>query len=238
MARISIATALTAMALPAFAGSIETPKNAAIDANFDIVKASVTLAGGQLSFAIEVSGTAGGTRPAATGAMLGSSVFAYVWPTSLDSSAVGFGPGEGILALAVTAHPDFDDTPKYDEDGDGNAANDGKDWHAHWVVLAKDETCAGGLRVKDVAPGIEAKMPATAPGLPLLLDSPDVRPQAAGSVITLTVPMPDGGADLKFDGVTTGLRVNSEMKAPLLCVADVFKIASGDLSLPGTVDAK
>jgi len=34
-----------------------------------------------------------------------------------------------------------------------------------------------------------------------------------------------------------GLRVSHEMKAPLLCVTDVFKVASGDLSLPGSVDA-
>jgi hypothetical protein len=43
---------------------------------------------------------------------------------------------------------------------------------------------------------------------------------------------------MSFDGVASGLRVNTEMKAPLLCVTDVFKIVSGDLSLPGKVDAK
>jgi hypothetical protein len=40
----------------------------------------------------------------------------------------------GILALAVTAHPDFDDTPLFDENADGDPANDGKSWHSHWVV--------------------------------------------------------------------------------------------------------
>ena len=38
-----------------------------------------------------------------------------------------------------------------------------------------------------------------------------------------------------YDGVTAGLRVNESVHTPLLCVADVFDIASGDLSLPGRV---
>ena len=32
-------------------------------------------------------------------------------PTSLDPSVVGFDKGAGILAMAATSHPDFDDTP-------------------------------------------------------------------------------------------------------------------------------
>lgn len=39
-----------------------------------------------------------------------------------------------------------------------------------------------------------------------------------------------------FDGVTAGLRVIAGAHAPPLCVVDVFKVASGDLSLPGKVD--
>ena len=50
--------------------------------------------------------------------------------------------------------------------------------------------------------------------------------------------MPAGAAAMSFDGVAAGLRVNGTMTAPLLCVTDVLKIASGDLSLPGTVDAQ
>ena len=62
------------------------------------------------------------------------------------------------------------------ETGDGKPDNDGAGWHAHWVVLAKDAACKAGLKVKDVAPGTAVKMPATAPGVPLLLDSPEARP--------------------------------------------------------------
>jgi hypothetical protein len=38
---------------------------------------------------------------------------------------------------------------------------------------------------------------------------------------------------LSYDGVTSALRVNQNVHAPLLCVVDVFDVASGDLSLPG-----
>jgi hypothetical protein len=41
---------------------------------------------------------------------------------------------------------------------------------------------------------------------------------------------------MTFDGVTAGLRVNANVHAPLLCVTDVFDVASGDLSLPGQVN--
>jgi hypothetical protein len=40
----------------------------------------------------------------------------------------------------------------------------------------------------------------------------------------------------RFDGVTAALRVNESVHNPLLCVANVFKVASGDLSLSGKVN--
>ncbi len=59
----------------------------------------------------------------------------------------------------------------------------------------------------------------------------------AGPEITVRVPASVLGeaADVGFDGVTAALRVNTSVHAPLLCVADVFDVASGDLSLPGRV---
>ncbi len=42
----------------------------------------------------------------------------------------------------------------------------------------------------------------------------------------------------KFDAVTAVLQVNKSIHSPLLCVTNVQDIASGDLSLPGTVEAK
>ena len=44
-----------------------------------------------------------------------------------------------------------------------------------------------------------------------------------------------GIAGAKFDGVTAGLKVDGNLHAPLLCVSNVFKVASGNLSLPGQV---
>jgi hypothetical protein len=51
------------------------------------------------------------------------------------------------------------------------------------------------------------------------------------------VPLAQIGAlaTASFDGVTAGLKVNANLHAPLLCVQNVFKVASGNLSLPGKV---
>ncbi len=40
---------------------------------------------------------------------------------------------------------------------------------------------------------------------------------------------------MNYYGVTAALRVNANIHAPLLCVTDVFDVASGDLSLPGVL---
>jgi hypothetical protein len=51
------------------------------------------------------------------------------------------------------------------------------------------------------------------------------------------VPFHDIGAvrSARFDGVTAALRVHASVHDPMLCVVDVFEVASGDLSLPGKV---
>lgn len=238
----SSALALTLIyAAPAGAHAIDAKRGNSKDPSFDIVKAHVSKDKDALVFKMTVAAKAGRTKPAKSGALAGSSVFSYVWPTSLNSSEVGFEKDQGILALAVTAHPDFDDTPLEDENGDGKNDNDGDVWHSHWVVLVKDDTCGlGSLKVKDIPEGAKPKLPATWPGLPLLLDSPGYVPVLKGHVVSVRVPMPNvtSVGTLKFDGVTAGLRVNDSVHAPLLCVKDVFDIASGDLSLPGKVDGK
>lgn len=160
-------------------------------------------------------------------------------PTTIDPSAVGFEQGTGILAFAVTSHPDFDDTPLYDENGDGNLANDGDLWHSHWVVLKPDEACGpGALKVVDIPAGAKPKLPRTWPGLPLLIDSPGYTPVFKGDSVEVKVPFDDIGVVTAagFDGVTSALRVNASVHSPLLCVVDVFKVASGKLTLPGKVN--
>ncbi|HEX6978982.1 MAG TPA: hypothetical protein VF342_06760 [Alphaproteobacteria bacterium] len=236
---LSVATLVTA-GLPALAADITASKgNDNVRPAFDIVRAAVRTSGDDVVFRIEVAGVAGSEKPAPVGKTAGSDVYSYVWPTTIDSAAVGFEPNQGILALAVTAHPDFDDTPASDESGDGNTKNDGALWHSHWVVLVKDDACgAGALKVKDIPQGTSPRLPPTWPGLPILIDSPDYRPQIGANTVEVRVPLSRLGTvrEASYDGVTAGLRVNANMHAPLLCVVDVFDVASGDLSLPGKVE--
>ena len=200
-----------------------------------MTKAEASTDGRLTTFAMEVAGIAGSVKPVPVGQLTGAKVESYVWPTSLDPSVVGFDPKSGILALAITAHPDFDDTPLFDENNDGDPANDGADWHSHWVVLVEDERCGAGLKVRDVSPGQDL-LPATAPQLPLALDSPGMSPILDGRVARITVPVKDS-QDVAFDAVTAELMVNESGDVPLLCVVGVHDIASGDLSLPGRVSA-
>lgn len=206
--------------------------------SFDLVWTNVERRGTHLVFTERVASAAGAVRPTRSGGLAGSSVFSYVWPVSLDPSTVGFEGKSGILALAATAHPDFDDTPKYDENGDGDVSNDGDLWHSHWVVLVADESCGrGALKVRDIPAGASPRLPATWPGLPLYIDSPGYDPEIAGDFVRVKVPLKELGfpSEFRFDGVTAALKVNASVHDPLLCVADVFDVASGSLSLPGTV---
>lgn len=239
------AGALAAAALwsgsPAWAhdGGLHSAAQAKVAPAFDMVHTRIRSEGNTVVFHMAVSGAAGSKRPTASGKLAGSTVFSYVWPTTLDPAQVGFSPGSGTLALAVTAHPDFDDTPWFDENGDGDAANDGAVWHSHWVVLVPDAACgSGALKVADIPAGAKPRLPKTWPGLPLLLDSPGWSPRFTGPSVEVRVPMDDGGAlqGVRFDGVTAALRVNASVHSPLLCVADVFKVASGSLSLPAAVE--
>lgn len=243
MKRTLLATSLLALSLAAAAhdgkphtGGIVPAANPAVQADFDIVHAKVAIAGNLVTFHMAVSGKAGATTPAATGKLAGSDVFSYVWPTTIDPYEVGFERKAGILAMAVTAHPDFDDTPLYDENGDGKRDNDGDLWHSHWVVLKPTPACGEGkLAVVDIPEGSKPRLPRTWPGFPILLDSPGWDPTFSGETVEVVVPFDDAGvvAAATFDGVTAGLRVNASVHAPLLCVVDVWKVASGDLSLPG-----
>ncbi len=200
---------------------------------FDITKAGATTDGRLTTFSMELVGTAGSVQPKPVGQLAGAKVESYVWPTSLDPAVVGFDKASGILSLVITAHPDFDDTPLFDENQDGDPANDGGDWHSHWVVLVEDTACAAGLKVRDVSPGVDL-LPATAPYLPIALDSPGMSPILDGRTAKITVPVSDT-ENISFDAVTAELQVNEKTEVPLLCVSGVHDVASGDLSLPGRV---
>lgn len=241
----TLAAALSLTMLVAFAhqgehkGGIQSAPAKAVKAPFDIHHTKITTEGNTATFHIAVSGKAGASKPSKTGKLAGSQVFSYVWPTSMDPSTVGFERGAGILAFAVTAHPDFDDTPLYDENGDGKLDNDGDLWHSHWVVLTKDAACGkDALKIVDIPEGAKPKLPKTWPGLPILIDSPAYSPVFKGDTLEVKVPFDDIGVlnSASFDGVTAALRINASVHSPLVCVADVFKVASGKLSLPGKVN--
>ncbi len=220
--------AATLLPLPVAGHDVTTPANTKIRAPFDILQARAETDANKVTFIMTTRGTAGAEKPKKSGKFAGSQVYAYVWPTKIDPEAVGFEKGAGILAAAVTAHPDFNDEPLFE--------NNGAKWHFHWVVLSKDPTCGpAALKVKDIEAGSKPKLPKTWPGVPILIDSPGYRPQFKANTVKVTVPFDsaDVVSSVSFDGVTSALKVNGNLHAPLLCVSDVFKIGSGDLSLPG-----
>lgn len=189
---------------------------------------------GILVFQQDVAGSAGATVPVARGQMDGAPVLGYVFPTSLRPEDVGFAPGEGVVALAATSHPDFDDTPLWDEDGDGNYENDGVRFHTHWVVLTPDDRVAGGLSVKETE-RIEQDLPPTNPGMPMYLDSPGFSVVFDGATLRVIVPLDrvSGRRDFTFDAVTAYMEVNtSDNERPLLGVYHVYEVLSGDLGMP------
>ncbi|MGJ0507635.1 MAG: hypothetical protein ACR652_10980 [Methylocystis sp.] len=223
------AIVLLCLAGAASAKDIKVESNAKVQASFDIVESRIITDKSHAIFYTQVRADAGKATPTPTGKFPGSDVYAYVWPTSLNSADAGFEKDQGIVALAVTFHPDFDDGAKGTKNHDR--------WHPHWVVLSKDPSCAGGLKVKDIPKDAKPKLPDSWPGVPLLIDSPDYTTKLSGDVVEVHVPLDKLGAikGASFDGVAAGLKVNAELHAPLLCVANVFKVASGDLSMPGKV---
>lgn len=189
-----------------------------------------------LVFEQTVRGKAGRTTPDAAGQMDGAPVLGYVFPTTLKSTDVGFGEVDGVVALAVTSHPDFDDTPLWDENNNGNFEDDGVRFHTHWVVLGPDDRVAGGLSVIEFRPEDAATvLPPTAPGMPMYLDSPGHSIALEGNHLRVAVPLDrvSNRRDFTFDAVTAYMEVNtSDSSRPLLGVYEVYSVLSGDLSLP------
>jgi hypothetical protein len=192
---------------------------------------------------IKVKGKAGHTTPKGVGKLNGAPVLGYVFPTTLKPSDVGFSETEGILALALTSHPDFDDTPMWDENVDRNYGNDGVIWHPHWVVLQKDTRVDGGLSVKQFTkgdPGVV--LPANNPGMEMYMDSPGFNVVTSGNSIRVIVPdyRISNKTDFSFDAVACFMMVDTgggegnmgSANMPMLGVYKVYSVASKDLSLP------
>ncbi len=186
-------------------------------------------------FTISVEGIAGETVPKIHGQVNGAGVLAYVFVTDLDPKVVGFRQAEGILALAVTSHPDFDDTPLWDEDMDGDYANDGVIYHTHWVVLGEDTQVPGGLSVVAAEKASLANLlPPTNPGMPMYMDSPGFEVRLHEHVLSVFVPHSRlrHQGPFKYDAVSAFLKVSTDGEGPMLGVYRVYSILSGDLSMP------
>lgn len=193
-----------------------------------------------LVFTISVQGEAGKSVPNKAGQMDGAPVLGYVFPTNLSSEDVGFSKTKGIVALALTSHPDFDDTPLWDENNNTIMDDDGIVWHPHWVVLNEDKRVGGRLAVKQFDKADKTvKLPPTNPGMPMYMDSPGFPVITKGSTIKVVVPLyrMNNRTDFNFDGVAAYMQVNtSKEDLPMLGVYNVYSVASGDLSLPYKVN--
>lgn len=238
--KITIVVAATAV----FSGFFKTScaqKSTYNSADFSIEEVAVVHQAeiGATVWEIQVKGTAGKTTPTPVGQLDGAPVLGYVFPTTLKSTDVGFGETEGIVALALTSHPDFDDTPLWDENNDQTFDNDGIVWHPHWVLLVKDERVTGGLSVKQFKKDdTTVVLPPTNPGMPMYMDSPGFPVITKANTIRVVVPdyRINHQTNFTYDGVTAFMQVNgSKEDLPLLGVYEVFGVASGDLSLPYTV---
>ena len=233
----SFAIALVSADIALAGGGIE-PSPAKTSADFMLENAEVRHITDMdvMVFEQEVDGTAGGQVPQPKGQLDGAPVLAYVFVTDLDPETVGFGPIKGTLALAVTVHPDFDDTPLWDENMDGRYDNDGAIYHTHWVVLVPDKRVGGGLSVgqfQDNDPKVV--LPPTHPGMPIYLDSPGFTVRLKANRLQVIVPTYrlKGMVDFAYDAVTAYLQVNtSDPDRPMLGVYKVYDVLSGDLSLP------
>lgn len=194
-----------------------------------------------LVFEQRVAGVPGRTTPTPRGQVHGAPVLGYVFPTNLKSTEVGFAEADGVVALAVTIHPDFDDTPLWDEDGDRDYTNDGAVVHPHWVVLVEDSRVPGGLAARPLAEGQEPGdvLPPTNPGMPMYLDSPGFSVVLRGDTLKVLVPAArvGGRTDFRFDAVTAYMQVSTSGDAPMLGVYEVYHVLSGDLSLPFEVES-
>lgn len=189
-----------------------------------------------LVFEMEVEGQAGKTIPKARGELNGAPVLAYVFPTNLNPVDIGFGGREGVVAFVIAVHPDFDDTPLWDENNDGIYTNDKLPWHTHWALLGPDDRVKGGLSVIEFKKGDKSViLPPTNPGMAMYLDSPGFSIVFDGNKVKGLIPAQrvNHNKEFNFDAVTAYMEVNtSDENRPLLGVYEVYDVLSGNLSLP------
>ena len=193
-----------------------------------------------LVFEQRLAGSPETAVPEPAGGLDGAPVLGYVFPTTLSPEPDGFGVIAGLLAHAGTSQPDFDLTPIRDEGVTGRYDDDGAVWHAHWVVLGKDERPAGGLSTIEFDEGDNPVLPPTNPGMALYLDSPGFNIVVRDDTLRVVVPAyrVSNNIDFRFDAVTAYMEVNtSDPDRPMLGVYKVYDVASAELSLPFEVNS-
>lgn len=210
------------------------------DGSLDLVDTTVDYIAeiDSLVFSMKTQGDAATKTVKALGQVNGAPVLGYVFPTTISPENVDFKNINGAtLALAVTTHPDFDDTPFWDENGNGNYQDDGVVYHTHWVALVADQNSAAGLSVPSSFNPDD--LPPTAP-MSMYLDSPNFHAFALGNVLRVIVPVDrvNGVTSFNYDGVTALMNVDLSGKGPVLRVNKVHDVLSGNLSLPYVVEEK
>lgn len=208
--------------------------------SFDIIDTSVDYISeiDSLIFTMDTLGQPAVSAPSPIGQVDGAPVFGYVFPTSIPVENVGFKNIENAtLALAVTTHPDFDDTPLWDENDNNNYADDGLVYHTHWVALVADDDSGAGLSVPTATD--PSNLPPTAP-MAMYLDSPNFHAFVQGNKLKVIVPAQriNNVTQFNFDAVTAQMNVDASGEGPVLRVNNILDVLSGDLSLPYIVTEK
>lgn len=213
---------------------VETPEELTDEFAVTSTDAEYSVSRDAFILSMNVSGAIGSIEPVAVGQVDGATVLGYVFPTTIPPESIGFRGIEGTVVLAVTSHPDFDDTPLWDETMDGDYGNDGGWYHVHWAVLVEDPESGAGLSVPSQTD--PAMLPPTAP-MPMALDSPGYHAFAREDRLSVVVPAWHlrGVSEFSYDALTARMQVDASGAAPVLRVEQVYTILSGDLSLPNTV---
>jgi hypothetical protein len=194
----------------------------------------------ELVLSVRVKGTAGATTPDSTGKLQGAGVLSYLFLTTLKPEDIGFGQTDGIVALALTSHPDFDYSPLWDENNNGNYTDDGRSWQSHWVILVKEARVGGGYAVKELEKDDKTiKMPTTSAfNVPVYMDSPGFQVVIKNNTMKVIVPSYriNNKIDFNFNAISCYMTFNtSDPNLPMLGIRNIYYTASKNMTFPYTV---
>jgi hypothetical protein len=185
----------------------------------------------ELVLSMKVKGKAGATTPDSLGQINGAGILSYLFTTDLKAEDIGFGKTEGIVALALTSHPDFDFSPLWDENNNGVYNDDGRSWQSHWIILVKEARVGGGYAVKELNKEDQTiKFPKTAASnVPIYMDSPGFQVVIKDHMIKVIIPSYriNNKIDFKFNAMTCYMTYNvSDPNLPMLGIRNIYYTAS------------